>query len=40
MNIKSQFRKLVEEVTLVGVAVLALAILKYESIIRKRNEHR
>ncbi len=40
MNIKSRIRTWAEEGVLIGVAIAALTLLKYESLIRKRNERR
>ena len=40
MNMKSRIKKWAEEGVLIGVAIVALAILEYESLIRKRNERR
>jgi len=40
MNITSRFKSWAEEGIMIGVAILAIAILEYESFIRKRNEDR
>ena len=40
MNITSRFKQWAEEGVMLGVAIFALALLEYESIIRKRNERR
>ena len=40
MNITSRFKKWAEEATLIGAAVIVLAILEYDDFIRKRNERR
>ena len=40
MNITSRFKKWAEEGVMLGVAIVALTLLKYESLIRKRNERR
>ena len=40
MNMKSRIKKWAEEGALLGVSLVALALLKYESLIRKRNERR
>ncbi len=40
MKLKSLVRKWAEDGMLIGVAIIAIALLEYESIIRRRNEHR
>jgi hypothetical protein len=40
MNITSRLKQWAEEGAMLGVAIVALALLKYESLIRKRNERR
>ncbi len=37
---KSRIKKWAEEGVMLGVAIVALALLEYESLIRKRNERR
>ena len=40
MNITSRFKNWAEEGIMIGVAIIAIAILEYESLIRRRNENR
>ena len=40
MKLKSLVRKWAEDGILIGVALIAIGILEYESFIRRRNENR
>jgi hypothetical protein len=40
MNITSRLKNWAEDGIMIGVAIIALAIIEYESFIAKRNENR